>query len=140
MKKYLLKTYSLVLSILFLAQFSFGQLNITPASAPNTCDGTAALSNPSTIIQSSVMWYGNGALIATNTYQIGNLCPGNYNVYYNQNNSAGGIDSLNAFFTILNGAACANFNATLTTTPCSSANSNDGSIFSTVTGGTPPYI
>lgn len=142
MKKYLLKTYSLGLSILFLAQFSFGQLNITPASAPNTCDGSAALSNQSTIIQSSVMWYGNGALIATNTYQIGNLCPGNYNVYYNQNNSAGGIDSLNATFTILNGAAnpCANFSATLTTTPCSSANSNDGSIFSTVTGGTPPYI
>lgn len=51
MKKYLLKTYSLGISILFLAQFSFGQLNITSASAPNTCDGTAALSNPSTIIQ-----------------------------------------------------------------------------------------
>ena len=35
MKKYLLKTYFLRLSILFLAQFSFGQLNITSANAPN---------------------------------------------------------------------------------------------------------
>lgn len=76
MKRNLLKSLFLGLSILFLAQFSYAQLNVTPVSGPNLCDGTAALSNPSSVIQSSITWYGNGAIIATNTYQIGNLCPG----------------------------------------------------------------
>jgi hypothetical protein len=104
------------------------------------CDGTAALSNPSSVIQSSITWYGNGAIIATNTYQIGNLCPGNYGVSYIQNNPAGGLDSLNASFFISGGAnPCLNFNVSLTTTPCSTVSSNDGSILTNVTGGTAPY-
>jgi hypothetical protein len=141
MKRNLLKSLFLGMSILFISQFSFAQLNITPASGPNVCDGTAALSNPSQVIQSSITWYGNGAIIATNTYQIGNLCPGNYGVAYNQSNPAGGIDSMNATFIILGGAInpCANFNVTLTTTPCSTVSSNDGSILTNVTGGTAPY-
>jgi hypothetical protein len=141
MKKQLLKSLFLGLSLLFLSQFSFGQLNITPASGPNVCDGTAAFSNTSSVIQSSITWYGNGAIIATNTYQIGNLCPGNYNVSYNQSNPAGGIDSLNVSFFIQGGGPnpCANFNVTLTTTPCSTVSSNDGSILTNVTGGTAPY-
>ncbi len=141
MKRNLLKTMFLGLSLLFLAQFSNAQLAITPASGPNVCDGTAAISNPSQVIQSSITWYGNGAIVASNTYQIGNLCPGNYGVYYNQSNPAGGIDSMNASFIILGGGPnpCANFNVTLTTTPCSTVSSNDGSILTTVTGGTAPY-
>lgn len=141
MKKHLLKSLFLGLSLLFLSQFSFGQLSITPASGPNVCDGTAAISNPSQVIQSSITWYGNGAIIAMNTYQIGNLCPGNYNVSYNQSNPAGGIDSLNASFFIMGGTTnpCANFNVSLTTTPCSTVSSNDGSILTNVTGGTAPY-
>jgi hypothetical protein len=103
MKRNLLKTMFLGLSLLFLAQFSNAQLAITPASGPNVCDGTAAISNPSQVIQSSITWYGNGAIVASNTYQIGNLCPGNYGVYYNQSNPAGGIDSMNASFIILGG-------------------------------------
>jgi len=141
MKKHLLKSLFLGLSLLFLSQFSFGQLSITPASGPNVCDGTAAISNPSQVIQSSITWYGNGAIVASNTYQIGNLCPGNYGVYYNQSNPAGGIDSMNATFIILGGTInpCANFNVSLTTTPCSTVSSNDGSILTNVTGGTAPY-
>lgn len=140
MKKHLLKSLFLGLSLLFLAQFSFAQLNITPASGPNVCDGTAAISNPSQVIQSSITWYGNGAIIATNTYQIGNLCPGMYNVYYNQANPAGGVDSLFASFAIMGGTnPCANFNVTLTTTPCTTQSSNDGSIVCSATGGVGPY-
>lgn len=141
MKKNLLKSLFLGLSILFFSQFTFAQLSITPASGPNVCDGTAALSNPSSVIQSSITWYGMGAVIATNTYQIGNLCPGNYGVYYNQSNPAGGIDSMTATFIILGGTTnpCANFNVSLTTTPCSTVSSNDGSILTNVTGGTAPY-
>ena len=141
MKKNLLKSLFLGLSILFFSQFSFSQLNITPASGPNVCDGTAALSNLSQVIQSSITWYGNGAVIASGVYQIGNLCPGNYGVYYNQSNPAGGIDSMAATFIILGGGPnpCANFNVTLTTTPCSTLSSNDGSISPNVTGGTAPY-
>jgi hypothetical protein len=141
MKKHLLKSLFLGLSLLFLSQFSFGQLSITPASGPNVCDGTAAISNPSQVIQSSITWYGNGAIVASNTYQIGNLCPGNYGVYYNQSNPAGGIDSMTTTFIILGGAInpCANFNVSLTTTPCSTVSSNDGSILTNVTGGTAPY-
>lgn len=142
MKKNLLKSLFLGLSILFFSQFTFAQLNVTPASGPNVCDGTAALSNPSSVIQSSITWYGMGAVIASNTYQIGNLCPGNYGVYYNQSNPAGGIDSMTATFIILGGGPnpCANFNVTLTTTPCSTVSSNDGSISPNVTGGTAPYM
>ena len=141
MKRNLLKSLFLGLSILFLAQFSYAQLNITPVSGPNLCDGTAALSNPSSVIQSSITWYGNGAIIATNTYQIGNLCPGNYGVSYVQSNPVGGLDSLNASFFISGGVnPCANFNVILTTTPCSTVSSNDGSISPNVTGGTAPYM
>lgn len=142
MKKNLLKSLFLGLSILFFSQFTFAQLNITPVSGPNVCDGTAALSNPSSVIQSSITWYGNGAIIATNTYQIGNLCPGNYGVYYNQSNPAGGIDSMTATFIILGGGPnpCANFNATITQTPCSTPTSNDGALYANATGGTPPYM
>ncbi|MCX8487056.1 MAG: T9SS type A sorting domain-containing protein [Crocinitomicaceae bacterium] len=142
MKKNLLKSLFLGLSILFFSQFTFAQLSITPASGPNVCDGTAAISNPSSVIQSSITWYGMGAVIATNTYQIGNLCPGNYGVYYNQSNPAGGIDSMTATFIILGGVInpCANFNVSLTTTPCSTVSSNDGSISPNVTGGTAPYM
>lgn len=141
MKRNLLKSLYLGLSILFLAQFSYAQLNVTPVSGPNLCDGTAALSNPSSVIQSSITWYGNGAIIATNTYQIGNLCPGNYGVSYVQSNPVGGLDSLNASFFISGGVnPCANFNVTLTTTPCSTVSSNDGSISPNVTGGTAPYM
>jgi hypothetical protein len=104
------------------------------------CDGTAAISNTSGVIQSSITWYGNGAIIATNTFQIGNLCPGVYGVNYSQSTLMG-IDSLSATFIILGGGPnpCANFNVTLNTTPCSALSSNDGSILSYVTGGTPPY-
>ena len=141
MKRNLLKSLFLGLSILFLAQFSYAQLNITPVSGPNLCDGTAALSNPSSVIQSSITWYGMGAVIATNTYQIGNLCPGNYGVSYVQSNPVGGLDSLNASFFISGGVnPCANFNVTLTTTPCTTVSSNDGSISPNVTGGTAPYM
>jgi hypothetical protein len=138
MKQNLLKSMFLGLSFLFLAQFSFAQLTITPASGPNVCDGTAAISNTSGVIQSSITWYGNGAIIASNTYQIGNLCPGIYGVYYSQSNLG---DTMNATFIILGGGPnpCANFNVTLNTTPCSALSSNDGSILSYVTGGTPPY-
>jgi len=137
MKKNLLKSMFLGLSFLYLAEFSFAQLTITPASGPNVRDGTAAISTNSGVIQSSITWYGNGAIIASNTYQIGNLCPGIYGVYYSQSNLG---DTMNATFIILGGGPnpCANFNVTLNTTPCS-AGSNDGSILSYVTGGTPPY-
>ena len=140
MKQNLLKSILLGLSFLFLAQFSFAQLTITQASGPSVCDGTAAISNTSGVIQSSITWYGNGAIIASNTYQIGNLCPGAYGVNYNQSTLMGGIDSVSATFIILGGGPnpCANFNVTLNTTPCSTG-SNDGSILSYVTGGTPPY-
>lgn len=138
MKQNLLKSILLGLSFLFLAQFSFAQLTIIPASGPNVCDGTAAISNTSGVIQSSITWYGNGAIIASNTYQIGNLCPGVYGVYYSQSNLG---DTMNATFIILGGGPnpCANFNVSLNTTPCSTLSSNDGSILSNVTGGTPPY-
>lgn len=138
MKQNLLKSILLGLSFLFLAQFSFAQLTITPASGPNVCDGTAAISNTSGVIQSSITWYGNGAIIASNTYQIGNLCPGVYGVYYSQSNLG---DTMNATFIILGGGPnpCANFNVTLNTTPCSTVSSNDGSILTNVTGGTAPY-
>lgn len=140
MKKNLLKSIVLGISLSIISAFSFGQLNITPASGPNVCDGTAAISNPSGVILSSITWYGNGAVIASGVYQIGNLCPGNYGVFYNQTNPAGGIDSLNATFMIMGGTnPCANFNVTLTTVPCSTVNSNDGSISPNVTGGTAPY-
>ncbi|MFM6934098.1 MAG: T9SS type A sorting domain-containing protein [Flavobacteriales bacterium] len=140
MKKNLLKSVILGVSLSILSVFSNAQLIITPASGPNLCDGTAAISNPSGVILSSITWYGNGMIIATNAYQVGNLCPGSYGVFYNQSNPAGGIDSLNATFFIMGGTnPCASFNVTLNTTPCSSVSSNDGAVFANATGGTAPY-
>ncbi len=141
MKRSLFKSLIIGFSFVLFSQFSFGQLTVTPASGPNICDGTAAITNPSQVIQSSVVWYGAGnILIASNTYQIGNLCPGSYWVYYSETNSVGVVDTVFASFGIMGGSTpCATFNATLTTTPCSTTNSNDGTIVANVTGGVGPY-
>lgn len=141
MTKNLLQTILLSLSICFTAHFTSAQIDVVPASAAGVCDGTAAITNTAGVIQSSITWYESGAVIANNTYQIGNLCQGYYyGVSLVQSNPAGGLDSLNYTFVIGVGAnPCATLSATISQTAASTPTSNDGTMTAIVTGGNPPY-
>jgi hypothetical protein len=141
MTKNLLQTILLSLSICFTAHFTSAQIDVVPASAAGVCDGTAAIANTAGVIQSSITWYESGAVIANNTYQIGNLCQGYYyGVSLVQSNPAGGLDSLNYTFVIGVGAnPCSTLSATISQTAASTPTSNDGTMTAIVTGGNPPY-
>lgn len=129
------------MSICLTTQRALAQIDVVPASAAGVCDGTATLSNSVSVIQSSVTWYSNGAVLASNTYQIGNLCQGYYGVSFVQNNPAGGLDSLNYSFVVGVGAnPCATLSATISQTPASTPTSNDGAMTGNATGGNPPYM
>ena len=140
MTKNLLQTILLSLSICFTTHFTSAQIDVVPASAAGVCDGTAAITNTAGVIQSSITWYESGAVIANNTYQIGNLCQGYYGVSLVQSNPAGGLDSLNYTFVIGVGAnPCSTLSATISQTPSSTPTSNDGSMTVNVSGGNAPY-
>jgi len=140
MTKNLLQTILLSLSICFTTHFTSAQIDVVPASAAGVCDGTAAIANTAGVIQSSITWYESGAVIANNTYQIGNLCQGYYGVSLVQSNPAGGLDSLNYTFVIGVGAnPCSTLSATISQTPSSTPTSNDGSMTVNVSGGNAPY-
>lgn len=141
MTKNLLQTILLCMSICLTTQRALAQIDVVPASAAGVCDGTATLINAVSVIQSSVTWYSNGAVLASNTYQIGNLCQGYYGVSFVQNNPAGGLDSLNYSFVVGVGAnPCATLSATISQTPASTPTSNDGAMTGNATGGNPPYM
>lgn len=140
MTKNLLQTILLSLSICFTTHFTSAQIDVVPASAAGVCDGTAAITNTAGVIQSSITWYESGAVIANNTYQIGNLCQGYYGVSLVQSNPAGGLDSLNYTFVVGVGAnPCSTLSATISQTAASTPTSNDGTMTAIVTGGNPPY-
>lgn len=141
MNKNLLQTLFLGLSFFFTTHFTYAQIDVVPASAAGVCDATAAITNTAGVIQSSITWYESGAVIANNTYQIGNLCQGYYGVSLVQSNPAGGLDSLNYTFVIGVGAnPCSTLSASISQTPASTPTSNDGSMTGNATGGNPPYM
>lgn len=141
MTKNLLQTFLLCMSICLTTQRALAQIDVVPASAAGVCDATAAITNTAGVIQSSITWYESGAVIANNTYQIGNLCQGYYyGVSLVQSNPAGGLDSLNYTFVIGVGAnPCSTLSATISQTAASTPTSNDGTMTAIVTGGNPPY-
>ncbi|MFM7005629.1 MAG: T9SS type A sorting domain-containing protein [Flavobacteriales bacterium] len=140
MTKNLLHTLFLSLSLCFTAHFTYAQIDVVPASAAGVCDGTATITNTAGVIQSSITWYESGAVIASNTYQIGNLCQGYYGVSLVQSNPAGGLDSMNYTFSVGVGAnPCASLSATISQTAASTPTSNDGIMTANATGGNPPY-
>lgn len=140
MTKNLLQTLFLSLSLFITVHCTFAQIDVIPASAAGVCDGTAAITNTAGVIQSSITWYESGAVIANNTYQIGNLCQGYYGVSLVQSNPAGGLDSMNyTFFVGVGANPCATLSATISQTPASTPTSNDGTMTANVTGGNPPY-
>lgn len=141
MYKKLLQNTIVCLSCIFSTSIAHAQIDVVPASAAGICDGSAALTNTAGVISNSVVWSSNGALIATNTTQVGNLCNGAYNVSYAQTTAAGGIDSLTYTFQIGIGAnPCATLSATIIETPSSTPTSNDGIMTGNASGGNPPYL
>ena len=141
MNKNLLQSILLGLSFFFTTHFTYAQIDVVPASAAGVCDATATITNTAGVIQSSITWYESGAVIANNTYQIGNLCQGYYGVSLVQSNPAGGLDSMNYTFVIGVGAnPCASLSASISQSPASTPTSNDGSMTGNATGGNPPYM
>jgi hypothetical protein len=141
MNRNLLQSIFLGLSFFFTAHVTFAQITIVPASAPGTCDGTAAITNTAGVIQSSITWYESGAVIANNTFQIGNLCQGYYGVSLVQSNPAGSLDSLNYSFMVgIGGNPCSTLSGTISQTPSTTPTSNDGVMTGNGSGGNPPYM
>ncbi|MCC6701063.1 MAG: T9SS type A sorting domain-containing protein [Fluviicola sp.] len=133
MKTLLSKTItSLGLSfVAMMFSFAFGQVSVQNASGPAMCDGSAYLLD-STAVLNSISWQGNGSVIGTATYYVGNLCPGTYTVTYDAPNTM-------TFTFTVSGVNCNGLTATVTTTDALDSLSCDGTASVTVTGGTAPY-
>jgi hypothetical protein len=141
MNKKLNLYHLLLLSYLFSTHIIIAQIDIVPATAAGSCNGSATLTNSLSVIQSSVNWYNNGNVFASNTFQVGNLCDGYYNISFAQTNPAGGIDSLNYGFIVGIGPnPCSSLNGTISQTPSSTPTSNDGIMTGNASGGNPPYL
>ncbi|MFM8595757.1 MAG: T9SS type A sorting domain-containing protein [Flavobacteriales bacterium] len=112
-------------------------LNVTVnnTSGPAICDGSASIDS-NNINFVSVAWYMNGTLLQNGGTTIYNLCPGTYTV-----NATGGGITLTSPFTIGSNSPnpCAGFGAYFNSTPTSSQTACDGSITTSVYGGTAPY-
>jgi hypothetical protein len=110
MKKLLSKTIS-ALSLSFVAMifsFAFAQVSVQNASGPAMCDGSAYLLDSNAVV-SSISWQGNGSVIGTATFSVGNLCPGTYTVTYDAPNT------MTYTFTV-SGVNCNGLTASVTTT------------------------
>lgn len=112
-------------------------LNVTVnnTSSPTSCDGSASLDS-NNINFATINWYLNGTLLQNGGTTIYNLCPGTYMV-----NATGGGITLTSPFTVGSGTVnpCAGLGVTLTSTPCSSQTTCDGSLSAMVYGGSAPY-
>ena len=108
-------------------------LTVIDASSPNSCDGSASITNPNNVIANTIVWYSNGAILAQGVTSVSNLCPGTYGVYYTTF-----IDSVTATF-VISGNPCNGLQAVITGTPASSPTAWDGSASVTAVGGSAPY-
>jgi hypothetical protein len=116
-------------------QMASAQVFPTNESGPGQCDGWAYID--SSQIVTNTIWAQNGVTITSgDDYIVSGLCAGTYTVTY----SSGG-QTYTYTFTIGTNTPdpCAGFVVNLTATNCSSANSCDGSIISTINGGTAPF-
>ena len=131
MKKLLLLA-TLLMSFAYQAQ----QILITQnTSSPNTCDGSAYVSD-SLIVNSVNNWQYNGAILQTGGYFIDNLCPGTYILSYVSNGQ-----TLLYTFIISTGTSnpCSGFTITGSSADPTAVNLCDGAAIITATGGTSPY-
>lgn len=126
-----------VLSMLLVLNNAWAQpvspLTVIDASSPNSCDGSASITNPNNVITNTIVWYSNGAILAQGVTSVSNLCPGMYGVYYTTF-----IDSVSATF-VISGNPCNGLQAIITGTPASSPTAWDGSASVTAVGGSAPY-
>lgn len=136
MMKTLLSKTMATLSLSFVAMmfsFAFGQnmVSVQNATGPAMCDGSAYLLDSNAVLN-SISWQGNGTVIGTATFSVGNLCPGTYTVTYDAPNTM-------TFTFTVSGVNCNGLTATVTSTDATDSLSCDGTATVTVAGGTAPY-
>ncbi|MFM7594595.1 MAG: T9SS type A sorting domain-containing protein [Flavobacteriales bacterium] len=127
----------ILLTVLCFSNKVFAQpaspLTVIDASGPNTCDGSASITNPNNVIANTIVWYTNGAILAQGVTSVSNLCPGTYGVYYTTF-----IDSVTATF-VISGSPCNGLQAIISGTAASSPMAMDGSATVSAIGGSAPY-
>ncbi len=129
--------FPLLISLFLLANNTWAQqafpLTIIDASSPNSCDGSASITNPNNVIVNTIVWYTNGAILAQGVTSVSNLCPGTYGVYYTTF-----LDSVTATF-VISGNPCNGLLAVVSGTAASSPTAFDGNATVTAVGGSGPY-
>lgn len=114
-------------------------VQVSPASGPNLCDGSATIIMGN-VDTSSISWFFPNSTTVNGQIQITNLCPGTYGVYFAYFSSPGVIDSLFFSFVVGPTNSCAGLTAIISTTPASSNTACDGALTASATGGTAPYV
>jgi hypothetical protein len=133
----------LLLSALFVSFFGltglFAQnLVVTNGtSSPNSCDGSAYISDSLNILNTSIYWASGGMIVQQGGYSLANLCSGTYTVTYTNNGM-----TITETFTIGSGSGnpCDNFVVTVVTTGESTEGACDATAQALVSGGTSPYV
>ena len=136
MKKLLLPSSLLFVFLMsFFAAKAQNSIVAQNSSSPVLCNGFAYFSD-STMLETSIAWYGGGVVLQQGGYGLGGLCPGTYTVTYSINGT-----SFTETFVIGDASSdpCFGFEGVLTTTNATDDVTCDGGIVASVVGGTAPY-
>jgi hypothetical protein len=133
----------LLLSTLFVSFFGLTGLfaqNLVVSnntSSPNSCDGSAYISDSSNILNTSIYWWTSDTIVQQGVYSITDICSGDYVVTYTNNGM-----SITETFTIGSGTGdpCSDFVVTVVTMGESSEGACDATAEALVSGGTAPYV
>lgn len=119
-----------------LASFAQQVVSTVNTSGPSVCDGAAYFIDSNTVNSTSIVWYGNGAVLQQGGYNLTGLCAGTYTISY--------TDFLGnpVTYTFIIGSGsnpCAGFYIVISEQNETSPGACDGSLSVTAYGGTPAY-
>jgi len=120
-----------------LASFAQQVVSTVNTSGPSVCDGAAYFIDSNTVNQTSITWYGGGAVLQQGGYNLTGLCPGTYTISYTDFLG----NPVTYTFTIGNGTGnpCAGFYIVITEQNETTSGACDGSLSVSAYGGTPVY-
>jgi hypothetical protein len=119
-----------------LASFAQQVVSTVNTSGPSVCDGAAYFIDSNTVNQTSITWYGGGAVLQQGGYNLTGLCPGTYTITYTDFLG----NTVTYSFIIGSGSnPCAGFYIVISEQNETSPGACDGSLSVSAYGGTPVY-
>lgn len=121
-----------------LASFAQQVVSTVNTSGPSVCDGSAYFIDSNAVNQTSITWYGGGAVLQQGGYSLTGLCPGSYTISYTDFLG----NPVTYTYTIGSGTGnpCAGFYIVITEQNETTSGACDGSLSVSAYGGTPVYV